>query len=75
MKVSFKAARVNANITQSDAAKALGVAQSTLARWEADGNIPIQTVVAMCKMYGCSIDDFNLEPTANFKEGDGTKSE
>lgn len=70
MKVSFKAARVNARMAQSEAAEILGVSQSTLNRWENDGNAPIKAVMLMCDMYGCSIDDFNLAPTTTFKEGD-----
>lgn len=73
MKVSFKAARVNAGITQADAAARLGVSQSTLVRWEADGSVPIEAVLKMCNMYGCTIDDFSLN--ANFKEGGDGKDE
>ena len=75
MKVSFKAARVNAKITQSDAAEKLGVAQSTLNRWENDGSVPIQAVMKMCDLYGCTIDDFDLSPNTNFKEGDEAVNE
>lgn len=75
MKVSFKAARVNAKVTQTDAAKYLGVAQSTLQRWENDGSVPIQAVVKMCDLYGCTIDDFDLTPNTNNKEGGETKGE
>lgn len=70
MKVSFKAARVNAKISQTDAAKYLGVAQSTLQRWENDGSVPVQAVVKMCDLYGCTIDDFDLSPNTNNTEGD-----
>lgn len=69
MKVSLKAARVNAKISQADAAERLGVSQSTLIRWENDGNVPIQAIMKMCDLYACSIDDFSLTDNANFKEG------
>lgn len=34
MKVSLKAARVNANLTQIEAAKKLNVTKDTIANWE-----------------------------------------
>lgn len=74
MKVSLKAARVNAKISQADAAERLGVSQSTLIRWENDGSVPIQAIMRMCDLYGCSIDDFSLTDNTNFKEGGENKN-
>lgn len=74
MKVSLKAARVNAKISQADAAERLGVSQSTLIRWENDGAVPIQAIMKMCDLYACSIDDFSLADNANFKEGGESKN-
>ena len=34
MKLSLKAARINANLTQKNIAKQLGVSEATVCRWE-----------------------------------------
>lgn len=36
MRISLKAARVNANLTQEEAAQALGISRDTLRSWEKD---------------------------------------
>ncbi|WP_278390564.1 helix-turn-helix transcriptional regulator [Lactobacillus acetotolerans] len=40
MKVTLKAARVNSGLSQKEAAKRLGVAESTLYKWESGRNKP-----------------------------------
>ena len=39
-KITLKAARVNSGLSQKDAARKLGVAESTLYKWEAGKNKP-----------------------------------
>ncbi|MDB6269052.1 helix-turn-helix transcriptional regulator [Lactobacillus amylovorus] len=39
-KITLKAARVNSGLSQKEAAKQLGVAESTLYKWEAGKNKP-----------------------------------
>lgn len=63
-KISLKAARVNANLSQKAAAKALGVSNQTLCKWEKGKTFPdAQQVDALCKLYGVSYDDINFLPT------------
>ena len=55
LKLSLKAARTNANLSQSDVAKVLGVSKSTVSRWER-GNvkIPDDCLQKICIMCDCS---------------------
>ena len=39
-KISIAAARVNANLTQAEAAKKLGIANNTLIKWEKGEEVP-----------------------------------
>lgn len=56
-KITLKAARVNAGLSQSDAAKRIGVAASTLRNWEAGKTFPTQPKIEkMCEIYGISFD-------------------
>lgn len=56
-KVSLKAARVNANMLQSDVAESLGVAKESVANWENGKTAPKSTVlVRLCNLYGVPID-------------------
>lgn len=61
-KVSLKAARVNANLTQKEACKALGITQKTLLNYESGATMPNwETVDKMSRLYGIPIDFFFLE--------------
>lgn len=63
MKVSLKAARVNANMRQKDAAAALGVSIDRikyLETPEGSANITFETLLKMCACYGCTPDDIFL---------------
>jgi transcriptional regulator with XRE-family HTH domain len=53
MKISLKAARVNANLTQGDVAKRLKKSVQTIVNWE-NGKTPIDegNLIALCVMYG-----------------------
>ena len=56
-KITLKAARVNANLSQQDAAERIGVAVSTLRNWEAGKTFPTQPKIeTMCEVYGISFD-------------------
>lgn len=52
MKISLKAARVNANLTQGDVAKRLKKSVQTIVNWE-NGKTPIDegNFIALCVMY------------------------
>lgn len=56
--ITLKAARVNANLSQTDAAEKLGVAASTLRNWECGKTYPKQyQIVKICVLYGIHFDN------------------
>ncbi len=62
MKITLKAARVNADLKQSDVEKKLGFSRSTLTRWETGKCVPrADSLAALCDMYGVSMDDIVLK--------------
>lgn len=61
MQITLKAARVNAGLSQAEAAKKIGVNTQTVARWECGKNdIPISKFRALCKIYGCKEEEVNV---------------
>lgn len=59
IKMTLKAARVNAKLSSKDAAKALGICTSTLKNYESGRTEPSWTVVKkMEKVYGVPCDVF-----------------
>ena len=61
MKWSIKAARVNAGLTQKEAAKALGVSDTTVIKWESGVSMPLaDKFIEMCKLYNVPIDEISL---------------
>lgn len=61
MKVSMKAMRVNANMSQEKAAETLGITKRTLQSWENYDTFPTAVqFYQLCKAYGCSMDDIFL---------------
>lgn len=68
MQLSIKAARVNAKLTQKQVCDVLGVAVSTLIRWEQDETFPTAPQLKkLCEMYGCSMDDIFIPETLTIK--------
>ena len=68
-KVSLKAARVNANMLQKDAADALGIAPETLANWESGKTTPRATTLAMIsELYKVPIDYIFLPQKFGLRE-------
>lgn len=56
-KITLKAARVNAGLSQAEAAKKIGVASSTLRNWEAGKTFPNQPKIEkLCEVYGIPFD-------------------
>lgn len=56
-KITLKAARVNANLSQVEAAAKIGVAVSTLKNWEAGKTFPNQPrIERICEVYGITFD-------------------
>ncbi len=58
LKITLAAARVNAGMTQREAAEAIGVSRSTIQGWEAYTKWPnVLQLDAICEAYGLSVDD------------------
>lgn len=52
-KISLKAARINAELTQKEAARQIGIAENTLKRYEKGITAPrVDTMEKMSKVYG-----------------------
>ena len=63
MKITLKAARVNAELTLEDAAKALGITKNTLISYEKYRTIPDMAMgTAMASLYGTSVDNLIFLP-------------
>ncbi len=64
MKVSLKAARVNAGLTQDKACAAINVAKSTLISWEQEKTFPTAVQLSkLCNLYKCTMDDIFVPET------------
>ena len=64
LKISLKAARVNAELSQKDVAKALGVSNKTISSWENGDTFPsAKYVTLLCELYNVSYDDIIFLPT------------
>ena len=58
LRISLKAARVNAGLKQIDTANALDVDKKTVCSWEKGRTMPsADKVGALCSLYGVSYDD------------------
>lgn len=58
-KLTMKALRVNAGLTQREAAKAIGVTIGTLCRWErGQASPPFEKIARLAELYNCSTDNF-----------------
>jgi transcriptional regulator with XRE-family HTH domain len=63
MKITLKAARVNANMTQEYVAEKLKKSKNTIVSYEKGRSTPdIETGKALAKLYGVSIDDLIFLP-------------
>lgn len=55
--ITLKAARVNAGLTQAEAAKKINVSTSTLKNWEKGATFPKQPhILKICEVYGIQYD-------------------
>ena len=64
MKVTIKAARVNAGMTQDQACKAINIAKSTLISWEQERTFPTAIQLnKLCSLYNCTMDDIFVPET------------
>ena len=63
MKISLASARVNAGLTQKEAAAMLGVSNSTLSSWEKGNSFPnAQQIEKICELYVVTYDNINFLP-------------
>lgn len=75
MKVSLKAARVNAELKQSEVAEKMGISVDRvkyLETKEGSARITYETLLALCSLYGCTPDDIFLPidyPESEVTEG------
>lgn len=61
MKLSLRAARVNAGFSQDELAKEIGVSKSTISRWEIGKlKIPDAKLVKFCTLCKLNPHDINL---------------
>ncbi len=61
MVISIKAARVNANMTQTQAGRVINASKDTIRAIESGKReIKVQEFEALCKAYGCARDDIFL---------------
>lgn len=61
MQISLKAARINAGLTQREAAVKAKIPVSTLFRWEnGDAKIPAKPFLELCRIYKVGTDDIFL---------------
>ena len=68
LKMSIRAARVNANFSQKEAADFLGVSNKTLGNWENGVTFPpADKIPAICALYGVSYDNLNFLPIDSLK--------
>ena len=67
MAITLKAARVNVDLTQEEAAKAIGVTQNTVYRWEKGTTVPhFKHIAKICEVYKLnSYDDVIFLPANN----------
>lgn len=56
--ITLKAARHNVNMTQKEAADAIGVSVATIKNWESGKTFPSQPkIMRICEIYGVSYDN------------------
>jgi transcriptional regulator with XRE-family HTH domain len=62
-RITLKAARVNAGLTQGKAAAELGISNKTLSAWENGTRVPdISMIEPICKLYGRTYDSIIFLP-------------
>lgn len=63
IRITLEAARVNAGMTQPQAAQALGISVATLLKWEKGTTSPtIEKAIALAGLYAIPLDTINFCP-------------
>ena len=61
IRISLEAARVNAKMTQPQAAQAIGVSVTTILKWEKGATMPpVDKAIALAKLYSIPMDSINF---------------
>ena len=72
VKISLRAARVNAGYSQKEAADLLGISNKTLGNWENGITFPpVDKIPAICQLYGVSYDNLNFLPVDSLRANSG----
>lgn len=67
MKITLKAARVNAGLTLLEAAEAFEINKDTLSKYEKDSsNVPRSFFMKIEKIYGIPVDNIFFGPQSDF---------
>lgn len=62
MKITLKAARVNAGLTLEQVVEKTGFARSTLSYWEKGKRSPkLAALQCLCQLYGINIEDLSIQ--------------
>lgn len=63
LKISLRAARINAGYTQKEASAHLGISNKTLTSWEKGITFPpTNMILKICKLYKVPFDNLNFLP-------------
>lgn len=63
MKISLRAARVNANLTQKEVVERIGISKTTLCSYEKGRTAPdIDTAKQLAALYGLTVNDIIFSP-------------
>lgn len=61
MQITMKAARINVDLTQEEAAKELKIGVTTLQNWESGKSAPrADKIPAICRLYKCSVENLKF---------------
>lgn len=61
LRITLEAARVNAGLTQPQAAQAVGVSVATILKWEKGITVPpVDKAEQLIRLYGLRFDDVNF---------------
>lgn len=65
LKLTMAAARTNVGLTQTEAAKAIGISKNTLVNYERGRSVPkIDVAKRMAAVYGCSVNQIIFLPNS-----------
>lgn len=64
IKITLKAARINAGLTQEQVKEKTGISRTTLVGWESGKTRPrLDNLIEVCNLYGVQLTDIKLNET------------